>query len=83
MGTGVSPERIITGNMQFLKIYTFKTEHKQRHHKIFLLGQALDLLVLVSWTRYRAYTSNLSTSLSLRDLTSEEWEILSWGGLHA
>ena len=46
-------------------------------HKIFLLGQALDLLVLVSWTHYCAYTSNLSTSLSLRDLTSEEWEILS------
>ena len=25
-------------------------------------GQALDLLVLLSWTRHRAYTRNLSTS---------------------
>ena len=83
MGTGVSPERIITGNI-LLKIYTFKTEYNPltshlmltnlrpntvgvrddlyqvrlvvfsvgkettSFHKIFLLGQALDLLVLVS-----------------------------------
>ena len=31
MGTGVSPERIITGNLFLIKVflyYTFKTEHK-------------------------------------------------------
>ena len=34
-----------------------------------LFGQALDLLVTVSYTRYRASTSDLSTSSSLRGLT--------------
>ena len=47
MGTGVSPERIITGNI-LLKIYTFKTEYNQTFIIKSLLGQALDLLVLVS-----------------------------------
>ena len=37
---------------------------------IFIFGQALDLLVLVSWTYYYAYTSNLSTWCSSRGLTS-------------
>ena len=35
----------------------------------FYLGQALGLLVLVSSIHYCTYTSNLSTSLSSRDLT--------------
>ena len=50
--------------------YTFKTEQRElsnlyRDNKfiIFLFfGQALDLLVLISLTRYRAYTLSLSTS---------------------
>ena len=49
---------------------TFKTGYKKHYIIKSNFGQALDLLVLVSWTRYRAYTSNLSTSLSSRDLTS-------------
>ena len=36
---------------------------------IFLLGQALGLLVLVSSIRYRTYTPNLSTLSSSRNLT--------------
>ena len=46
MGTGVSPERIITRNLMKL-LYTFKTEHKLQIINHFI-GQALDLLVLVS-----------------------------------
>ena len=46
MGTGVSPERIITRNLMKL-LYTFKTEHKLQI-QVFIFGQALDLLVLVS-----------------------------------
>ena len=34
------------------------------------IGQALDLLVSVSWTCYHAYTSDLSTLCSSRGLTS-------------
>ena len=40
-------------------------------------GQALDLLVTVSYTRYRASTSALSTSSSSRGFTSFEWDISS------
>ena len=39
-------------------------------HRLNLFGQALDLLVLVSWTCCHAYTSNLSTLCSSRGLTS-------------
>ena len=42
-----------------------------------LFGQALDLLVTVSSTRYRASTSALSTLSSSRGLTSFEWDISS------
>ena len=62
MGTGVSPRRIITGNLMKLYgatlrvvahswlcqlCYTFKTEYKLQI-QVILFGQALDLLVLVS-----------------------------------
>ena len=40
-------------------------------------GQALDLLVTVSSTRYRASTSALSTSSSSRGLTTCVWDISS------
>ena len=81
MGTGVPHKRIVTGN---LGLYTLKTEHKIYYSHLslfcqylfcfffflfFSLGQALGLLVLVSLIHYCTYTSNLSTSLSLRDLT--------------
>ena len=66
-------------HQKFLKafFYTFKTKHRVSSSIEFcqhfidwtLLGQVLDLLVLVSWTRYRAYTSNLSTLESSRGLT--------------
>ena len=46
-------------------------------------GQALDLLVLLSSMHYCTSTRSLSTSSSSRGLTSFEWDILSWGGLHA
>ena len=80
MGTGVPHKRIVTGNFG---LYTLKTEHKIYYsHSLFFcqylfllfflfffLGQALGLLVLVSSIHYCTYTSNLSTLLSLRDLT--------------
>ena len=48
MGTGVSPRRIITGNLS-MYLYTFKTEYKLSNPLSNLfIGQALDLLVLVS-----------------------------------
>ena len=48
-----------------------------------LFGQALDRLVTVSSIHYCTSTSALSTSSSSRGLTSFEWDISSWGGLHA
>ena len=57
MGTGVSHNRIATGN---LFSSTFKTKHTPSSPKPFF-GQALGLLVSVSLTRYRAYTPDLST----------------------
>ena len=48
MGTGVSPERIFIDDTESTKIYTFKTEYNQTFIIKSLLGQALDLLVLVS-----------------------------------
>ena len=48
-----------------------------------LIGQALDRLVTVSSIHYCTSTSALSTSSSSRGLTSFEWDISSWGGLHA
>ena len=47
------------------------------------LVQGLDRLVLLSWMHYCTYTQSLSTWSSSRGLTSFEWDILSWGGLHA
>ena len=47
-------------------------------------GQTLDRLVLVSSMHYCTSTPSLSTSSSSRGLTSlKEWDISSWGGLHA
>ena len=57
MGTGVSHNRIATGN---LLPNTFKTKHTIQSFPSFF-GQALGLLVSVSLTRYRAYTPDLST----------------------
>ena len=48
-----------------------------------LFGQTLDRLVTVSSIHYCTSTSALSTSSSSRGLTSFEWDISSWGGLHA
>ena len=47
-------------------------------------GQTLDRLVLVSSIHYCTSTPSLSTSSSSRGLTSfKEWDISSWGRLHA
>ena len=49
-----------------------------------VLGQALKRLVTVSSMCYHTSTSALSTSYSSRVFTSlKEWDISSWGGLHA
>ena len=49
-----------------------------------ILGQALKRLVTVSSMCYHTSTSALSTSYSSRVFTSlKEWDISSWGGLHA
>ena len=57
------------------------------YHSIFCehnhSGQALDRLVTVSSMPYGTSTPALSTSSSSRGLTSFEWDISSWGGLHA
>ena len=58
MGTGVSHNRIATGNS--LATNTFKTKHTIQSFPSYF-GQALGLLVSVSLTRYRAYTPDLST----------------------
>ena len=74
---------INVSSLEILGFYTLKTEHKIYYsHSLFFcqylfllfflfffLGQALGLLVLVSSIHYCTYTSNLSTLLSLRDLT--------------
>ena len=49
-----------------LKVHTFKTSYRLFPSRF---GQALDRLVTVSSTRYRASTSALSTLYSSRDLT--------------
>ena len=67
--------------------YTFKTAYTlhlsfhfcEHNHS----GQALDRLVTVSSMPYGTSTPALSTSSSSRGLTSFEWDISSWGGLHA
>ena len=84
MGTGVPHKRIVTGNFglytlktehkiyyshtllfcQYLFLYFFLSFFFSS-----FIGQALGLLVLVSSIHCCTYTSNLSTSLSLRDLT--------------
>ena len=46
-------------------------------------GQALDLLVSVRYIHYCTSTPDLSTTSSTWGLTSEEWEILSYGEFHA
>ena len=58
---------------QTLSLGTLKTEqpiHCSYLLNLLALGQALDLLVSVSLTRHRAYTSDLSTLLSSRGLTT-------------
>ena len=47
-------------------IYSFKIAYELSH----IIGQALDLLVSVSYIRYRTSTSDLSTLCSSRGLTS-------------
>ena len=59
-----------------LKIYSSVTTCGFRRSLI-PFGQALDLLVTVSSTRYRASTSALSTSSSSRGLTTCVWDISS------
>ena len=48
-----------------------------------LFGQALTRLVAVSCVHCCTSTPALSTSSSSRGFTSFEWDISSWGGLHA
>ena len=63
---------------------TLKTEHTLyliSYQFLSLSGQALDLLVTIRWMHYCTYTLALSTLSSSRGLTN--WDISSWGGLHA
>ena len=50
----------------FFRNYSLKIAHEL----FYFIGQALDLLVSVSYIRYRTYTSDLSTLCSSRGLTS-------------
>ena len=71
----------------FLNKYIDKILHMKMISSISVktyLGQALDLLVTVSYMCYHTSTSVLSTLWSSRGLTCLlQWDILSWGRLHA
>ena len=62
---------------------SLKILYLQKFTQKIQLGQALDRLVTVSSIHYCTSTSALSTLYSSRGLTSFEWDISSWGGLHA
>ena len=71
MGTGGTLQLNHRKGVVFVN--TLKTAQSVIH-----FDQALDLLVSVSFMRYRTSTSDLSTLWSTRGLTSlTEWEILS------
>ena len=53
----------------FIITFWLKDVILSKLHSDIYLGQALDLLVSVSWTCYHAYTSDLSTLCSSRGLT--------------
>ena len=74
-----------------LSLFSLHVPSKLHTHNILLPtalrstvpGQTLDRLVTVSSMHCCTSTSALSTSSSSRGLTSFEWDISSWGGLHA
>ena len=68
---------------KFFQLYLTRKLYLTPSSVTLLLDQALDLLVSVSSMHYCTSTSDLSTSSSLRGLTSFEWEVLSWRRLHA
>ena len=69
----------------FVQWTTFRLRFSLQLRLVFIksTGQTLDRLVTVSSIHYWTSTSALSTSSSSRGLTSFEWDISSWGGLHA
>ena len=87
MGTGVASPLSPPGNLMTIFIFQLIRISQNcidtninliHHHQRLLPGQALDQLVPVSLKHYCSYTSGLSTSSSLWDLTSLTlWEILS------
>ena len=91
----ISKRMFLTRNTHFdyIYLYTFKTSYRTSVFPslfnfslliLSVLGQALKRLVTVSSTCCHASTSALSTSYSSRVFTSlKEWDISSWGGLHA
>ena len=62
MGTGVSP---LLSPPQFFKLFKHSIASTLTPSSV----QALDLLVSVSYIHYCTYTSDLSTSCSIRSLT--------------
>jgi hypothetical protein len=54
-----------------------KTNLEYNFKEIYSFGQALDLLVLISYMCYHTSTFNLSTLSSSRGLTAYAWDILS------
>ena len=61
---------VAPGSCHFLNNLFFRVCSPKTAQKVFLLSQALGLLVPVSLIRCRTYTSGLSTLSSLRGLTS-------------
>ena len=75
-------------DLTFFHSFNFSLTSKSCHSKSIrfsqFFGQALKRLVTVSSMCCHTSTSALSTSYSSRVFTSlKEWDISSWGGLHA
>ena len=68
MGTGVTTLPLSPSSLSKLNSTYISNKNKVK---------TLDLLVSVSSTCHHAYTPDLSTSSSIRGLTSFEWEISS------
>ena len=61
---------VLLGSVERVSFFKEGCSLKIAHELSYIIGQALDLLVSVSYIRYRTSTSDLSTLCSSRGLTS-------------
>ena len=74
----MEPLSLTTGMVKHISFLTYLENCIAKFSAFFFrFDQALDLLVPVSYMRYRTSTSGLSTLWSSRGLTPCGWEILS------